>query len=102
MMYNSLFSTFLRGEQGSVATSLSKSSLSKVFDTGTGPRKCDCIFAVSGVEVGNAEAKRAGAHEHEVDIQLRKNIKIGKSMLLMLEEYKLNSPPLLSIHGNHL
>ncbi|GJJ76088.1 hypothetical protein EMPS_08447 [Entomortierella parvispora] len=91
--------TFRLGEQGSVATSLSKSSLSKVFDTGTGPRKCDCIFAVSGVEVGNAEAKKAGVHDHEVDIQLRKNIKIGKSMLLMLENYQLSSPPLLSIHG---
>ncbi|KAF9087654.1 hypothetical protein BGX27_002884, partial [Mortierella sp. AM989] len=28
------------------------------------------------------------------------NIKFGKSMLLMLEDYKLKSPPLLSIHAN--
>ncbi|KAF9150087.1 hypothetical protein BGX20_005806 [Mortierella sp. AD010] len=88
------------GEQGCAATTLSKSQLAKVFDTGTTARKCDCLFTVKGLEVGNVEAKRISATKLEVMFQLRKNIKINKSILLQLEKYGVECPPLLSIHGN--
>ncbi|KAF9907757.1 hypothetical protein EC991_010627 [Linnemannia zychae] len=88
------------GEQGCAATALSKSQLAKVFDTGTTTRKCDCLFTVKGLEVGNIEAKRSSATKLEVACQLRKNIKINKSVLLQLEKYGVECPPLLSIHGN--
>ncbi|KAF9424681.1 hypothetical protein BGZ76_003473 [Entomortierella beljakovae] len=92
--------SFHLGEQGCAATALSKSQLSKVFDIGTSARKCDCIFTVKGLEVGNIEAKRNSATKFEVMCQLRKNIKINKSILLQLEKYEVECPPLLSIHGN--
>ncbi|KAF9397630.1 hypothetical protein BGX21_008654 [Mortierella sp. AD011] len=63
-------------------------------------RKCDCLFMVKGLEVGNFEAKRSAATNFEVVSQLRKNIKINKSVLLQLEKYGVECPPLLSIHGN--
>ncbi|KAG0298954.1 hypothetical protein BGZ97_003928 [Linnemannia gamsii] len=53
------------GEQGCAATALSKSQLAKVFDTGTTTRKCDCLFTVKGLEVGNIEAKRSSATKLE-------------------------------------
>ncbi|KAG0366205.1 hypothetical protein BGZ54_005681 [Gamsiella multidivaricata] len=88
------------GEQGCAATALSKSQLAKVFDTGFTARKCDCLFTVKGLEVGNVEAKRISAPKLEVAFQLRKNIKINKSILLQLEKYGVECPPLLSLHGN--
>ncbi|KAI1292619.1 hypothetical protein EDD11_008711 [Mortierella claussenii] len=88
------------GEQGCAATTLSKSQLAKVFDTGAMARKCDCLFTVKGLEVGNVEAKRNSATKFEVGCQLRKNIKINKSILLQLEKYGVECPPLLSIHGH--
>jgi len=54
---------------------------------------------VKGLEVGNIEAKRNSATKLEVVCQLRKNIKINKSILLQLEKYGVECPPLLSIHG---
>lgn len=45
------------------------------------------------------ECKRVGASKAEVACQFRKNIKINKSILLQLEEYDLECPLLLSIHG---
>ncbi|KAI8597785.1 hypothetical protein EDD21DRAFT_206525 [Dissophora ornata] len=92
--------SFHLGEQGCAATALSKSQLAQVFDTGTMARKCDCLFMVKGLEVGNFEAKRSTATNFEVVSQLRKNIKINKSVLLELEKYGVECPPLLSIHGN--
>ncbi|KAF9994338.1 hypothetical protein BGZ79_000913 [Entomortierella chlamydospora] len=89
------------GEQGCAATALSKSQLAKVFDTGTTARKCDCLFTVKGLEVGNVEAKRISATKLEVVFQLRKNIKINKSILLQLEKYGVECPPLLSIHASY-
>ncbi|KAG0047467.1 hypothetical protein BGZ89_004922 [Linnemannia elongata] len=57
------------GEQGCAATALSKSQLAKVFDTGTTTRKCDCLFTVKGLEVGNIEAKRNSATKLEEHYQ---------------------------------
>ncbi|KAI7826190.1 hypothetical protein BC939DRAFT_447189 [Gamsiella multidivaricata] len=99
MPLNTPFSFHL-GEQGCAATALSKSQLAKVFDTGFTARKCDCLFTVKGLEVGNVEAKRISAPKLEVAFQLRKNIKINKSILLQLEKYGVECPPLLSLHGN--
>lgn len=56
-------------------------------------------MTVGPIEVGNLECKRVGASKAEVACQLRKNIKINKSILLQLEEYGLECPLLLSIHG---
>ncbi|KAG9070683.1 hypothetical protein KI688_008222 [Linnemannia hyalina] len=49
--------------------------------------------------VGNIECKKAGSAKVEVASQLRKNLKINKSILLELERYELECPLLLSIHG---
>ncbi|KAG0027239.1 hypothetical protein BGZ81_005779 [Podila clonocystis] len=87
------------GEQGCAASALSKSKLADVFETNTSPRKCDGLMTVGPIEVGNLECKRVGASKAEVACQLRKNIKINKSILLQLEEYGLECPLLLSIHG---
>ncbi|KAF9313658.1 hypothetical protein BG003_004938 [Podila horticola] len=87
------------GEQGCAASALSKSKLAEVFETNTSPRKCDGLMTVGPIEVGNLECKRVGASKAEVACQLRKNIKINKSILLQLEEYGLECPLLLSIHG---
>ncbi|KAF9994625.1 hypothetical protein BGZ80_007762, partial [Entomortierella chlamydospora] len=87
------------GEQGCAAAALSKSHLAAAFDTGVTTRKCDCILGVNGLQVGNFEAKRASTCKLGVAIQLRKNLKINKSILLELERYKLECPPLLNIHG---
>lgn len=65
----------------------------------TSPRKCDGLMTVGPIEVGNLECKHAGASKVEVACQFRKNIKINKSILLQLEEYDLECPLLLSIHG---
>ncbi|KAG0042606.1 hypothetical protein BGZ83_000254 [Gryganskiella cystojenkinii] len=54
------------------------------------------VLQLSGVEVGNGEAKRAGAYEREVEIQLRQNIKIGKSMHLVQYLRTTNRNPVLS------
>lgn len=56
-------------------------------------------MTVGPIEVGNMECKRVGASKAEVACQFRKNIKINKSILLQLEEYDLECPLLLSIHG---
>ncbi|KAG0008454.1 hypothetical protein BGZ80_003428 [Entomortierella chlamydospora] len=48
--------SFHLGEQGSAATSLSKSLLAQVFETGATARKCDCILSIDGLEVGNFES----------------------------------------------
>ncbi|KAG9069617.1 hypothetical protein KI688_010521 [Linnemannia hyalina] len=77
------------GEQGCSASGLSKSKLADVFETGTMPRKCDGLLSVNSVEVGNFEFKRASASKLEVACQLRKNIKINKSILLELDKYEL-------------
>ncbi|KAF9080807.1 hypothetical protein BGX27_005227, partial [Mortierella sp. AM989] len=73
------------GEQGCAATTLSKSMLAEVFETGNATRKCDCLLSVDGLDVGNFEAKRECASDQEVAVQLRKNAKINKSILLELE-----------------
>ncbi|KAG0051954.1 hypothetical protein BGZ83_003173 [Gryganskiella cystojenkinii] len=87
------------GEQGCSASALSKSKLADVFDMGTMPRKCDGILSVDSIEIGNFEFKRASASKLEVACQLRKAIKINKSILLELDKYELECPPLLSVHG---
>ncbi|KAF9939828.1 hypothetical protein BGZ65_009264 [Modicella reniformis] len=87
------------GEQGCTATTLSKSMLSEAFDTGATTRKCDCLLTVDGIEVGNFEAKRESTSSIDVAVQLRKNAKINKSILLELKKYGIECPPLLNIHG---
>ncbi|KAF9944995.1 hypothetical protein BGZ65_011323 [Modicella reniformis] len=89
----------LRGEQGCAAAALSKSQLEAVFDTGSSTRKCDCLLTVGNVEIGNFESKRASSPKVDVASQLRKNMKINKSILLELERYELECPLLLSTHG---
>ncbi|KAG0316133.1 hypothetical protein BGZ97_007356 [Linnemannia gamsii] len=73
--------------------------LEAVFSTGSSPRNCDCLLTAGGIEVGNFECKKAGSAKVEVSSQQRKNLKINKSILLELENYELESPLLLSIHG---
>ncbi|KAF9355029.1 hypothetical protein BGX26_007059 [Mortierella sp. AD094] len=87
------------GEQGCAATTLSKSMLAEVFETGNTTRKCDCLLTVDGLEVGNFEAKRESSSVLEAAVQLRKNAKINKSILLELEKYELECPPILNIQG---
>lgn len=88
-----------RGEQGCAAARLSSSIVSTFFDTATSTRKCDCILSVDGLEVANFEAKKGACSELDLAIQLRKNIKINKSILLQLERYGVGCPPILCIHG---
>ncbi|KAF9179632.1 hypothetical protein BGZ51_006769 [Haplosporangium sp. Z 767] len=90
---------FRLGERGCAATALSKSKLEAVFDTGSSPRKCGCLLTAGGVEIGNFEYKKAGSPKVDVASQLRKNMKINKSILLELERHGLQCPLLLSIHG---
>lgn len=87
------------GEQGCAAAKLSSSIVSTFFDTATSTRKCDCILSVDGLEVANFEAKKGACSELDLAIQLRKNIKINKSILLQLERYGVGCPPILCIHG---
>ncbi|KAI7820183.1 hypothetical protein BC939DRAFT_458562 [Gamsiella multidivaricata] len=87
------------GDQGCAATTLSKSALAEAFDTDNATRKCDCILAVDGLEVGNFEAKRESSSSIDIAIQMRKNAKINKSILLELEKYGLECPPILNIQG---
>jgi hypothetical protein len=47
---------------------------------------------VKGLEVDNIEAKRNLASKLEVECQLRRNIKINKSILLQLEKYGVECP----------
>ncbi|KAF9374107.1 hypothetical protein BGX21_004236, partial [Mortierella sp. AD011] len=86
------------GEQGCAATKLSNSDLSSVFQANSVPRKCDCILTVDGLEVANFEAKKEAASNMDKAVQLRKNIKINKSILLELEKYNIECPPILNIH----
>jgi hypothetical protein len=58
------------------------------------------LLTAGGIEVGNFECKKAGSAKVEVSSQQRKNLKINKSILMELENYELESPLLLSIHGN--
>ncbi|GJJ67730.1 hypothetical protein EMPS_00076 [Entomortierella parvispora] len=87
------------GEQGCSASALSKSKLADVFEMGTMPRKCDGLLSVDSFEIGNFEFKRASAPKLEAACQLRKTIKINKSILLELDKHGLECPPLLSVHG---
>ncbi|KAI7826902.1 hypothetical protein BC939DRAFT_501560 [Gamsiella multidivaricata] len=73
------------GKQGCAATALSRSRLADVFNTGANARKCDCLLTVGGLEVANFEYKRGTANKQEVAFQLRKNLKINKSILLELD-----------------
>ncbi|KAI8604734.1 hypothetical protein EDD21DRAFT_411783 [Dissophora ornata] len=73
------------GEQGCAAAGLSKSELSEVFDTSATTRKFDCILGVAGLQVGNMEAKRARASKQDVALQLRKPLKINKSIMLEMD-----------------
>ncbi|KAF9949184.1 hypothetical protein BGZ65_007526 [Modicella reniformis] len=86
-------------EQGCAAAALSKSKFEAVFDTGSSPRKYDYSLTVGSVEVGNFDCKKAGSPKIDVASQLRKNMKVNKSILLELERYKMECPLLLSIHG---
>ncbi|KAG0305425.1 hypothetical protein BGZ98_004158 [Dissophora globulifera] len=88
-----------RDEQGCAAAALSKCELSEVFDTGTTTRKCYCILGVAGLQVGNMEAKKARASPQEFALQLRKNLKIYKSIKLDMDAYGVGCPPLLNIHA---
>ncbi|KAF8942856.1 hypothetical protein BGZ47_006072 [Haplosporangium gracile] len=90
------------GEQRCTASTLFKSKLPEVFKTGTQPRKCDGILRVGPIEVGNFEVKRAGSSRQESACQLRKNIKINKSILLGLEKYGLEYLLLLCVHVDKL
>ncbi|KAF9203517.1 hypothetical protein BGZ49_006319 [Haplosporangium sp. Z 27] len=87
-----------QGEQGCAATTLSKSKPSAIFEIGTSPGKCDCLLTVGSVEVGNFECKRASASKLDVAVQIRKNIRINKNILLELQKYRLDCPLLLSVH----
>lgn len=82
-----------------MATKLSNSALSSIFQTSSTARKCDCILTVDGLEVANFEAKKETASNVDKALQFRKNIKINKSILLELESYNIECPPILDIHG---
>ncbi|KAF9096995.1 hypothetical protein BGX23_010038 [Mortierella sp. AD031] len=87
------------GEQASRATRASKSKLACALNTGYGARKCDCTLSIGKIQFGNGEAKRASTLPVAVKIQLRKNIKIARSVMLELSKYGLACPPQLSLHG---
>ncbi|KAF9967250.1 hypothetical protein BGZ73_000631 [Actinomortierella ambigua] len=91
--------TFYLGEQASLATRISKGKLACALNTGYSARKCDCTLSVGNVQFGNGEAKRASTPPVAVKIQLRKNIKIARSVMLELSKFGLHCPPQLSIHG---
>ncbi|KAF9948568.1 hypothetical protein BGZ65_007981 [Modicella reniformis] len=89
----------IRPHYGSMAPSEADSLYlwARIFDDGM---PLNTHFSFHLLEVGNIEAKRISAPKLEVMFQLRKNIKINKSLLLQLEKYGVECPPLLSIHGN--
>ncbi|KAF8923708.1 hypothetical protein BGZ58_002630 [Dissophora ornata] len=95
------------GEQGCAAAGLSKSELSEVFDTSATTRKFDCILGVAGLQVGNMEAKRARASKQDVALQLRKPLKINKSIMLemdwmpSLDEYDTYAKQVVSAKEAH-
>ncbi|KAF9578253.1 hypothetical protein BGW38_006048 [Lunasporangiospora selenospora] len=87
------------GEQASLATRVSKSKLACALNTGCSARKCDCTLSIGKVQFGNGEAKRASTPPIAVKVQLRKNIKIARSVMLELSRFGLDCPPQLSFHG---
>lgn len=87
------------GKQVSLATRVSKSKLACALNTGCSARKCDCTLSIGKVQFGNGEAKRASTPPVAVKVQLRKNIKIARSVMLELSKFGLECPPQLSIHG---
>ncbi|KAF9913238.1 hypothetical protein BX616_010123 [Lobosporangium transversale] len=91
--------TFCLGDQASLDTRVSKSKLACALNTGCSARKCDCTLSIGKVQFGNAETKRASTPPDAVKIQLRKNIKIARSVMLELSRFGLDSPPQLSLHG---
>ncbi|KAF9579038.1 hypothetical protein BGW38_004880, partial [Lunasporangiospora selenospora] len=91
--------TFYLDEQGSSATRVSKNKLGYALNTGCVTRKCDCTLSVGKTQFGNGEAKRASTTPVDVKVQLRKNIKIARSVMLELNKYGLDCPPQLSLHG---
>ncbi|KAG0045541.1 hypothetical protein BGZ83_009253 [Gryganskiella cystojenkinii] len=91
--------TFYLGEQASSATRVSKTKLACALNTGCSARKCDCTLSAGKIQFGNGEAKRASTPPVAVKVQLRKNIKIARSVLLELSKFGLDCPPQLSIYG---
>ncbi|KAF9320837.1 hypothetical protein BG003_004618 [Podila horticola] len=91
--------TFYLGEQGSCATRVSKTKLACALNTGCSARKCDCTLSIGTIQFGNGEAKRASTPPAAVKVQLRKNIKIARSVMLELSKFGLDCPPQLSLHG---
>ncbi|GJJ71738.1 hypothetical protein EMPS_04095 [Entomortierella parvispora] len=91
--------TFHFGERASHATRVSKSKLACALNTGCGARKCNCILSIGKTQFGNGGVTRASTPPVAVKIQLRKNIKIARSVMLELSKFGLDCPPQLSIHG---
>lgn len=78
---------------------MSKSKLACALNTGYSARKCDCTLSIGKIQFGNGEAKRASTPPVAVKVQLRKNIKIARSVMLELSKFGLDCPPQLSLHG---
>ncbi|KAF9185901.1 hypothetical protein BGZ50_002804, partial [Haplosporangium sp. Z 11] len=76
--------TFYLGEHASGATRVSKNKLACALNTGYNARKCDCTLSIGKIQFGNGEAKRASTSPVAVKVQLRKNIKIARSVMLDL------------------
>ncbi|KAG0338098.1 hypothetical protein BG004_007356 [Podila humilis] len=91
--------TFDLGEQASITTRVSKCKLACALDTGCNAHKCNCSLSIGKIQFGKGEAKRASTPPAAVKIQLRKNIKIARSVMLELNKFGLDCPPQLSIHG---
>ncbi|KAK3828199.1 MAG: hypothetical protein J3Q66DRAFT_322068 [Benniella sp.] len=91
--------TFSLGERASSATRESQIMLACALNTGCSARKCDCTLSVGKTQFGNGEAKRASGSRDAVKVQLRKNIKITRSVMLQLSKFGLDCPPQLSIYG---
>ncbi|KAG0341468.1 hypothetical protein BG000_008968 [Podila horticola] len=87
------------GEQGSCATRVSKTKLACALNIGCSARKCNCTLSIGTIQFGNGEAKRASTPPAAVKVQLRKNIKIARSVMLELSKFGLDCPPQLSLHG---
>ncbi|KAF9934844.1 hypothetical protein FBU30_010817 [Linnemannia zychae] len=89
------------GDQAIRAASRSRSRTDKVYETGAGVRKGDCVTKAAGkVELNNFEAKKEGASAIDVLNQRSKSFKLTRSIMVELQErFQLGCPPGLTIHG---
>ncbi|KAF9425137.1 hypothetical protein BGZ94_007806 [Podila epigama] len=87
------------GEQGLAAARQSNMDLLDLFGIVAGTRKCDSIMTVDNLEIANFELKKGMCTDIKDDIQLRRTIKAMKSIMLMLNKFSLDCPPVCCMRG---